>query len=104
MNSIESFTVQIRDRQDKCRSCPTPCRRPPLDNPTASCPLPAPRWGPILKERIQLGDLVEKLAKPFAKALYLGCLDKDGKLKQESGCAKRRDALNRLTQRQPPNA
>jgi len=43
-----------------------------------------------------LGDIVEKLAKPIAKALGLGCLDKAGKLKPESGCAKRRDAMNRL--------
>lgn len=43
-----------------------------------------------------LGDVVERLAKPVAKALGLGCLDAQGKLKPESGCAKRRDALNRM--------
>lgn len=44
----------------------------------------------------KLGDIVERLAKPIAKALNLPCLDKDGNLKPESGCAKRRDALNKL--------
>jgi len=47
--------------------------------------------------RLRLGDLVEKMAKPIAKALRLDCIDKDGSLKPDSGCAKRRDALNRLT-------
>lgn len=42
-----------------------------------------------------LGDKVEAWAKPIAKALGLGCLDKSGKLKPQSGCAKRRDMLNR---------
>jgi hypothetical protein len=41
-----------------------------------------------------LGDFVEKLVKPIAKALRLPCLDAEGKLRPESGCAKRRDALN----------
>ena len=43
------------------------------------------------------GDAVEKLAKPIAKALRLPCLKKDGSLKPESECAKRRDRLNRLS-------
>lgn len=47
-------------------------------------------------QRIRLGDAVEKLAKPIAKALKLPCLDGD-KLRPESPCAKRRDRLNRLT-------
>jgi hypothetical protein len=45
---------------------------------------------------IRLGDLIERLAKPIAKALALPCLDSTGQLKPESPCAKRRDALNRL--------
>jgi len=48
-------------------------------------------------EMPRLGDMVESLAKPIAKALRMPCLDKDGKLKPESGCAKRRDALNKLS-------
>lgn len=44
-----------------------------------------------------LGDLVEKAVKPVAKALQLPCLDpQTGQLKPESGCAKRRAALNRI--------
>jgi hypothetical protein len=43
------------------------------------------------------GDLVERLAKPLAKALRLSCLDAQGNLKPDSGCAKRKAALNRLT-------
>jgi hypothetical protein len=42
------------------------------------------------------GDQLEKLFKPIAKALGLPCLDKEGKLRPESGCAKRRDLLNTL--------
>jgi hypothetical protein len=43
-----------------------------------------------------LGDLVETAAKPIAKALKLDCLDSSGNLKPESGCAKRKAALNRI--------
>jgi hypothetical protein len=43
-----------------------------------------------------LGDMIEQLAKPIAKALGLPCLDKDSQLKPESPCAKRRDALNKM--------
>ena len=42
-----------------------------------------------------LGDFVERLAKPIAKALGMKCLDEAGKLRPESPCAKRRNALNR---------
>jgi hypothetical protein len=44
-----------------------------------------------------LGDIVEGLVKPIAAALGLPCLDEKGELRPESGCAKRRDALNRLS-------
>jgi len=44
-----------------------------------------------------LGDIVELLAKPIAKALGLPCLDKHNRLRPESPCAKRRNALNRAT-------
>ena len=43
-----------------------------------------------------LGDIVERLAKPVAVSLKLPCLDENKKLRPESPCAKRRDALNRL--------
>lgn len=41
-----------------------------------------------------LGDLVERAAKPIAKALKMSCLDEKGQLKPVSPCGKRRDALN----------
>lgn len=44
--------------------------------------------------RLRLGDKVERAVKPIAKALGLPCLDKDGNLKPDSPCAKRRDKLN----------
>ena len=44
----------------------------------------------------QLGDAVETLAKPLAKALKLPCLQPDGTLNPASGCEKRRDRLNAL--------
>jgi hypothetical protein len=43
-----------------------------------------------------LGDKVEALVKPFAKAVGAKCLDESGKLKPESGCAKRKAMLNKL--------
>lgn len=43
-----------------------------------------------------LGDLVERIAKPFAVALKMPCLDENKQLKPESPCAKRRDFLNRI--------
>lgn len=49
--------------------------------------------------REKLGDQVEKLVKPIAKALNLSCLDNEGKLKPNSPCAKRRDWLNRIDKR-----
>lgn len=44
----------------------------------------------------RLGDMVEAMAKPIAKALNMKCLDEKGGLKPESSCAKRRDALNKM--------
>ncbi len=43
------------------------------------------------------GDLVELAAKPIARALKIDCLDAQGSLKPDSGCAQRRNALNKLT-------
>ena len=42
-----------------------------------------------------LGDVIERIAKPIARALKLNCLDGADELKPESPCAKRRNALNR---------
>ena len=52
---------------------------------------------------MRLGDAIETLAKPIAKALHLGCLDESGELRPESGCAKRRDFLNQLTNKPNQN-
>jgi hypothetical protein len=54
--------------------------------------------GYFIQRRVKLrvGDTISLIATPIAKALKLPCIDpKTGKLKLESGCAKRRDALNR---------
>jgi len=47
-----------------------------------------------------LGDVIEAAVKPIARMLHLPCLDAEGRLKPDSGCAKRRDALNQAL-RQP---
>ena len=45
-----------------------------------------------------VGDVIERLVKPVARALGLNCLDSSGQLKPDSPSARRRDALNRDTQ------
>ncbi len=95
-------------RESYCRRCPSKCapfleRTLDLDDAALSCPIG--RWQradwrevtpPGERKKMGLGDLVEKLAKPIARALRLPCLDKDAKLKPQSPCAKRRDWLNRI--------
>lgn len=52
-----------------------------------------------------LGDVVERIAHPIAKALHLPCLDKKtDTLRPESTCAKRRDAMNRMVPFGKPTA
>jgi hypothetical protein len=48
------------------------------------------------KPKPGLGDLIERAVKPIARALKSDCLDVHHNLKPDSGCAKRRDALNRV--------
>ena len=72
-----------------CRPDPTSPVTMPL---TTEAPLPRP---PKLQRR-RLGDLVERAVKPIAVALGSDCLDEHHNLKPDSGCAKRRDALNRV--------
>jgi hypothetical protein len=43
-----------------------------------------------------LGDIVEAMAKPIARALKLDCLDAQHNLKPQSRCAQRRARLNRI--------
>lgn len=50
------------------------------------------RW----RVQVRLGDLVERALKPAARALRLRCLDKSGRLRAGSRCARRKEALNRL--------
>lgn len=46
---------------------------------------------------VGLGDKIAKFATPIARALKLPCIDpKTGKLRPESGCAKRMGKLNRM--------
>jgi hypothetical protein len=50
------------------------------------------------RHRRGLGDLVAAVATPIASALKLPCIDPATKqLRPESGCGKRKAALNRLT-------
>jgi hypothetical protein len=45
---------------------------------------------------MKLGDAIEKAVKPVAQVLNLPCLDQYGNLRPESGCAKRRDSINKF--------
>ena len=50
----------------------------------------------IPEEPRGLGDVVETVFKPIARALGADCIDPESQtLKPESGCAKRRDNLNK---------
>lgn len=91
----------IQVRIDCCRQAG--CKHE-LDyaDPCAQCP--DGHWGrysmdcaSVEKPSLGLGDIVEIVAKPIARALNLPCLDGQGNLKPGSGCAKRRDYLNRIT-------
>lgn len=100
----QSQLATLRARIALCQSCPTTCANPEKSKMEASCPLTPPRWGPFDATKAPasstgLGDMVEKLAKPIAKALRLKCLDGNGQLKPESGCAKRKAWLNSLAKR-----
>lgn len=53
------------------------------------------RSEPSPSTRRGLGDAIEALVKPVAVALRLPCLDQAWRLKANSPCARRRDALNR---------
>jgi hypothetical protein len=53
-------------------------------------------WVPGADTKPLLGDMIERAAKPIAKALSLPCLDSEGKLKADSGCGKRKAWLNRV--------
>jgi len=55
-----------------------------------------PIFGGKPESRPGLGDRIEKIVKPIAKALKMKCLDEKNRLRAGSPCAKRRDAANRL--------
>ena len=65
-------------------------RYPDLGQREFACPH-GRKWG------VQWGDVVERVAKPVAKALKLDCLDANARLKPESPCAKRKRMLNGQT-------
>jgi len=51
--------------------------------------------GPIIRKPVGLGDAVASVATPIARVLGLGCVDPaTGKLRPESGCGKRKAAMN----------
>jgi len=83
---------------ENCAICPF---RQPEDGVASGVPtrLPDPCAGDsarYTRPRLGLGDLVERIAKPFARAIGADCLDEHGALKPDSDCAKRRDALNKV--------
>lgn len=81
------------DRRRACDTCPDRCRPDPdWESGEGGCPLA--RW-PVIPPG-GLGSLIETLVKPLAKSLRLGCIDEQGNLRPESGCAKRRDTLNKI--------
>lgn len=57
-----------------------------------TAPLPAGHCGGCGKAG--LGDMVEALVKPIARALKLDCLDEHEQLKPGTPCWKRRETLN----------
>lgn len=47
---------------------------------------------------MKLGNAISTVATPIARALHLPCIDPEtNQLRPESGCAKRRDALNQFS-------
>ena len=47
-------------------------------------------------EAMGVGDMVEVVAKPIARLMGADCLDEQGNLKPDSGCARRKAACNRV--------
>lgn len=45
-------------------------------------------------QKVKPGTMIERLVKPVGRAMGLPCYEKDGRLKPESPCAKRRDMLD----------
>lgn len=92
-----SIVAIFAQRRLACRRCPTPCDAPPVFKLQSPCPLSPPRWAAVPAEKLLgLGDLVEKLAKPIARALNLRCLDDQDNLKPDSPCARRKALMNRV--------
>lgn len=58
--------------------------------------IPTDYKGKLFTTEWRLGDKIERLVKPIAKAIKSPCLDKDGNLKTDSRCRKIRDKLNKL--------
>ena len=74
-------------------ACKTKCDpMPKLSNSSFVCPTGS--WPSV--DSALIGSLIERMAKPIAKAMKLSCIDERGELKPESGCAKRRNALNKI--------
>jgi hypothetical protein len=94
----------VKVRMDVCSDCEHQCGafiggRISHHDPCSSCAYG--KWGRYSRacdeiSGIGLGDIVERIAKPIAKALHMKCLDENNKLRPESPCAKRRDKLNKI--------
>ncbi|MEI6036094.1 MAG: hypothetical protein WCS65_17655 [Verrucomicrobiae bacterium] len=86
----------IEIRQELCHECASIAH-----DPCAACQ--HGKWGAYRRCAPEaapspirgLGDVVETAARPIAKLLGIPCHDKDGRLKEGTPCAKRRDALNK---------
>ena len=88
MSSSDKFTSsQVCLNKIHCRAC----RSDPAWRASVGAPDECPHGVR------GLGDIVERIAKPIAKALGLPCLDEQNKLRPESPCAKRRNRLNAAT-------
>ena len=96
MKNIPVGVVQIR--AEICGRCAAPCANQKQSgfhrDPCAQCPLAPRAWGPYGEcKNFGLGDLVASVAQPIAGAIdaVLGT-----NVKGCGGCAKRREALNRM--------
>lgn len=73
------------------------CRRDAAWRKSVGAPEQCPIGVTDQTAKRRLGDIVEAVAKPIAKALGMQCLDEQANLKPQSPCAKRRDALNSIS-------
>lgn len=90
MRAVKNGTCKLSGYQRVCEQCISDERfRASIG--VAECPLGRHKMG--------LGDLVGLFATPVARILKMGCIDPaTNDLRPESKCAKRKRAINKLTQ------